>query len=253
MLCICLLALYGMHHRWPPMVVAVITGLGTATRSVGVALIPVFALYLIADCEARRGRLRHGCWITLWLRGIALIVLSCWGLAAFSLFQGFAFGDPQLFIKASALWYERHLGDAGGQLAGLLSLEPIRAVYSADSPCYWGRHAPHNDPLMNLYFWNPLYVTGAALLVGIGVAKRWLDRYEIVLSIGLLLIPYVMIGSRMCMTSQARYASIVFPAYIVLGRLLLNVPRALVCSGLIVSGALMVSYAVLFASWYSVL
>ncbi len=50
--------------------------------------------------------------------------------------------------------------------------------------------------------------------------KKWLTGPEIVLSFFLLAIPYVTRAYEMCMASHARFAAVVFPAYIVLGRLL---------------------------------
>ena len=47
---------------------------------------------------------------------------------------------------------------------------------------------------------------------------------EIVLSAALLAIPYVTRAYEMCMASHARFAVVVFPAYIVLCRLLGSLP-----------------------------
>ena len=58
------------------------------------------------------------------------------------------------------------------------------------------------------------------MLVFIGARKSWLTGPEIVLSLLLLAIPYVTRAYEMCMASHARFAAVVFPAYIVLGRLL---------------------------------
>ena len=43
-----ILCLYGMERRWPLVVIALLIGLTTAARLVGVALIPPFILHVCA-------------------------------------------------------------------------------------------------------------------------------------------------------------------------------------------------------------
>jgi hypothetical protein len=65
------------------------------------------------------------------------------------------------------------------------------------------------------------------VLVGVGAKRRWLSSKECTLSALLLLIPYVTQAYRTCMASEARCASVVFPAYIVMGHLLWPIPAPL--------------------------
>jgi hypothetical protein len=58
----------------------------------------------------------------------------------------------------------------------------------------------------------------------LGWRKRWLNAYEISLSAGLLLIPYVTRGYDFGMCSQGRFAAVCFPMYLVMGRLLAAMP-----------------------------
>ncbi len=79
-------------------------------------------------------------------------------------------------------------------------------------------------PLVSLHFFEPLYFVAAIVLVYVGALKRWLNGYEITLAISLLLIPYVTKGYEQTMASQARYTTVVFPIYIVLGNIMARAP-----------------------------
>jgi hypothetical protein len=52
------------------------------------------------------------------------------------------------------------------------------------------------------------------------------------------------------MASQDRYASVVFPAYIVMGHLPAHLPKLVSGYLLFCSGLLMGAYAALFSLWY---
>ena len=95
---------------------------------------------------------------------------------------------------------------------------------------------------------NPIYFVGTAALVGAGAWKRWLTRYEILVSVPLLLIPYVTKGFDNGMLSHGRFAAVVFPAYIVVGHLLAKLPREVAISLLALSGFLMGIYAAEYAA-----
>jgi hypothetical protein len=103
--------------------------------------------------------------------------------------------------------------------------------------------------------WNPLgiaAVVGLAtvVLVVIGARRRWLNARELLLSAGLLLMAYGLQASRACMSSHARYASVVFPVYIVLGQLLHRAPAPLAAALLAISGLMLGIYSAMFVSWY---
>ena len=80
-----------------------------------------------------------------------------------------------------------------------------------------------------------MFFCGTAALVAVGAWKRWLSTPEVLLSVGLLAIPYFTRAYEMCMESQGRFAAVVVPAYIVLGRLLAALPRPLAWLALAVS------------------
>lgn len=251
-----LIALLGMEWRWPSFWIALVIGLATGTRSVGVALVPVFALYVWQRMRSGQdgqasGRRGVGCrhWLAWSARVGMLLPVCCWGLLAYVLFLGLAFGEPWAFVKSQAHWNERVV-TLGDRVVGLFSLEPFRAVYDAASACYWGRVAPRENALFNLKAANPVYFSATVCLVGLGVWKRWLNLREVVLAGGLLAVAYWFQASRACMTSQARYASAVFPVYLVLGHLLQRAPAPLSAGLLAISGLLLGIYAMMFVSWY---
>ena len=74
-----LLALYGMERRWHPLWLALIIGLATASRTVGVALVPVLAFYLWQSGGGARRFVVRCAW---------LLPLSCGGLARTSAISG---------------------------------------------------------------------------------------------------------------------------------------------------------------------
>ena len=270
-LLVALLALYGMERNWGLLVIAWIIGLATAARTVGVALVPVFGLYLWqrlrqveasgvpaqgqSDCLTPSGHtstLAQGARRALgsWLVPFTLLLpICCWGLLGYVLFQWAAFSEPLAFVKTQAHWNERPL-DLQEQLTGAVTLEPIRAVYDPSSSCYWARVPPEGNLLFNLKAANPVYFLGAVALVGLGAYKRWLNGRELLLAAGLLLIPYCLQGARACMEGQARYAAAVFPAYIVLGHLLHRVPPAVAAASLALSALVLAIYSAMFVSWY---
>ncbi|HEX2974132.1 MAG TPA: mannosyltransferase family protein [Tepidisphaeraceae bacterium] len=269
------LAMHGMRRNWPLVVIALIIGAATATRSVGVALLVPFALHLWkwsglngssagnasravdgqSDGRQRSPDSPRSDWRNrahrFVMQGLLLIPLACWGLVLFMGYQLWAFGDPLVFAKGQVAWYERSVPESRLDRAlDLITLEPVLAVYTPESPCYWAKRAPRNDALLNMNFANPILFVGTFVLVVVGGLKGWLDRPELALSVALLAIPYVLQSNRMGMTSHARYASVVFPAYIVMGHLLSRLPKLVSGYLLFCSGLLMGAYAALFSLWY---
>jgi hypothetical protein len=195
---LCMLALYGIKRGWRPWVIALVCGAATATRPVGVALLLPLAWYLWTE----RLRNRHD--FGAILKSGLLCALACGGLLAYMAYQQAAFGDALAFAKTQKHWT---MGDApsGNKLLALFTLEPIWSVYVPDSPGYWAKKVPTIEPLFNLQAANPIY-------------------FEVLLSIGLIAIPYVTRSYEMCMASQGRFVAAVFPMYIVMGELLRRIP-----------------------------
>ena len=109
---------------------------------------------------------------------------------------------------------------------------------------------PRRLSICNMQFCNPVYFIAAAVLLAIGVRAGWIDRRELLLAAALLLIPYFTIAHKNAMASCARYAMVVFPAFIVLGHIFMRLPCWLVGLACAVLGSLMAVYAALFAAQY---
>lgn len=251
-----LIALLGMERGWRPVWIALVIGAATGTRSVAVALVPVFAMYLWRRMRSEEAGQENGLgglacrqWLAWSARVSVLLPACCWGLLAYMAFLWFVFGEPLAFVKTQSYWTERSM-DLGQRVLGLLTLEPLRATYDPSGPCYWGRVPPRGNPLFNLKAANPVYFLAAVALIALGARKRWLTAPEVLLSMGLLGIPYCLQASRMGMTGQARFAAVVFPVYLVLGQLLQRMPAPLAAALLAISGLFLAVYSAMFASWY---
>lgn len=249
-----LLAMLGMQREWKPLRVALVIGFATATRSAGVALLPVFWWWLWGRppaCQRDQGRLEaYPTWRYAALQGAVLLPVCVWGLLAYMTFLYVSFGEPLAFMQTQHHWDERSIAGLGDKVWKLITLEPFWAVYLPSSPCYWGRVPPHDNPLFNLKFWNPIYVLLTIGLVILGALRRWLNGREVLLAVGLLAIPLWFQATRSCMMSQARYASVIFPVYIVMGQILTRLPGPLVGMLCAISGLMLGVYSALFVSWY---
>jgi len=245
------LAMWLMQRNANTAAVALVTGAATAARPVGVALVPVFLLWLWQRAAAGRSRVGgegDGNGFRMW-NGLWLVPLSVWGLAAYVAYQQSVFGEGLAFLNAQSEWTQRPGAPLGRELAALATLEPIWSVYVPTSYAWWGNWDPQRNPLFSLQFANPIYFMIAAALVAAGAWKRWLTSREVLLSVLLLGIPYATHSYRAVMMGHGRYAAIVFPAFIVLGRLLAGAPRAVGPGVSMVCGFLLAAYAALFVAW----
>jgi hypothetical protein len=241
LLLLCVTTLYGLERKWPPLLVALVVGLATASRPVGVVLLAPLLVRVWQDSPSARG---------FALRCAYLVPVACWGLLGFMLYLWAAFGDPLEFVASQAMWQNRPPGLPGGRLLALATLEPVWSVFSPSSACYWRYREPARSPWLSLYVANPVtfVLTGALLLVG--ARRRWLSAYEGALAAPLLLIPYVTKGYEMCMAGTARYCAAVLPFYLVLGALLWRVPRWLAVGLLLVGLVFLAAYSAKFALWH---
>jgi hypothetical protein len=270
-LVLAVLCMFGMEREWRPVVIAGIVGLATASRSVGVALVPVFWVYVWARDETRphplplsrerergeesthpralsrereRGVLRRLAPV------VCLTPVALWGLLAYMAFQYAEFGEPLAFAKTQSHWRVRPAVAWGDKALSLASWEPIWSAYMSSWPGYVGQFRGTPPTWCNLQMANPLFFVAAAALVGFGARKRWLSAAEILLGGGLLLIPYVTRGFDTCMASQGRFAAVVFPVYLVLGRLLCGAPLVVSVGVFGLSAVYLAIYSALFAAGY---
>jgi hypothetical protein len=236
-----ILSLYGMERRWSLLTVAFIIGLATATRPVGVGVIAPLLLYMWGRSSTRMIFVGN-C--------VCIMPIACWGLIAFMFYQCGHFGDPLAFAKSHATWRVRPLARFVDKLLALETLEPIWSVFVPSSPCFSKRSEPSNSLLFNPAIFNRMWFVLAVILAVVGKYKRWLSSYELALVASLLFIPYVGRGYEMCMASMARFTSVAFPIYLVLGNLLWRMPAPLAAGILSISSLLLGIYAALFAASY---
>lgn len=233
------LVLYGMIRQWPVVVIALVVGAATATRPVGVGLIPVLMLHVW-----HRSRFH---WAFL-ARAAILSPIACWGIAAYMGFLYLELDDPLAFAHAQDAWQLRPPSSLVERLLSLATLEPIWSMFDPTSPGY--RSMREHHALFSLRLVDPLFFLGAVALTATGAFKRWLSDYEIITALFLLLIPYTTNGYEQYMRSMGRYASAAFPVYFVLGHLLSRIPAPLVSAFAGLSGFLLGAFSALFAAWY---
>lgn len=239
-----LVGMWGIQRGWRPVWIALFIGLASGTRFVGIALLPPFLWYLWNQSPSR---------LRFWLSATPLSVLSLSGLLAFMLYQQIEFGDALAFAKTQADFAKHRTEFSLAEFGNLLIGKPIWATYVPGNPVSWLAHDNvYINPVFSLNFANPIYWLFAWVLIGIGVYRRWLTKYEVLLSAGLLLIPYLTVASMNGMRSQGRYAAVVFPCYIVMGKLLSSVDpvtRTIVCCAMAIGLFL---YSAMFVAGYAI-
>jgi hypothetical protein len=237
------LGLYGMERRWPLAVIALLVGAASAVRAVGVALAPAFVVHLWQ--RSPRPTAFAG-------RAAVLGPVACWGIVAYMVYQQAAFGDPLVFYHSEIGFRLRPEESLGRKLLSDVTLEPIWSVFDPSAPGYWQQADYQWNPLFSLSVANPLYLLGAVVLLAVGVRKRWLTGPEITAALFLLLIPYVSKGGALYMAAMARFVAVVFPLYIILGRLLARIPAPLAAACAALSAFFLGAYSALFAAWHAV-
>lgn len=238
-LLLAIISLLAMQRRAPAWVAAGLVGAATAARPVGVALLAPLAIFLW-DTRASNAK------------GLARVVLftaiGCWGIVGYIIFQWRAFDEPWAFVVVQRHWGMRHAPSLAAKAWALATLEPVAAVYDAGSSVFWDGYDHEASPFFSLQFANPVLFIGALASITIGAARRWLDRYELAAALPLVLIPYVTRGYEMGMGSMGRFMAVVFPIYLVAGRLLARLPQELAGALLCVSACWLATLAALYAS-----
>ena len=185
-----------------------------------------------------------------WLRVFLGCRAACWGLAAYMLFLYLAFGNALAFAQTQQHWEQRPAIPLAERLGMELLLEPIDCVYDPSCPCHLLHQGEDPSPLFSMYYGNPVFFLLFGAFLAFGAMKGWLNRAELWAGTALLLFSYLSKGYSNCMCSQARFASTVFPVYIVMGKILERLPGPVV--GMIVglSGFFLGAYSALFVRWY---
>lgn len=237
-----ILLMIGFLRRWPLPALALLSGVISATRPVGVAATAAFLWYVVAD------RSFGGC-VRRILIALAYAPIGIWGLLGYMAYQYVVFDAPFAFAQTQENWTRGIPGppELLEKVDGLLSFEPLWGCYVPGSPRYWGRFGSDNF-LFNWAFWNPILFVGAFFLVVYGALKSWLTGPEVVLGLGLLAIPYLTRAYEMSMAAHGRFAAVVVPAYVVLGGLLSQWPEWAVRVVFVILAAMLTLWTALFAS-----
>jgi hypothetical protein len=236
-----LLVFWGIRRRWSLIVLAALVGLATATRAVGVALIP--ALVLVA-WRRSNGLLGFAARLSY------VLPIAAWGILGYTAYLYAEFGDPLAFAQTQTHWRLHPPASPGMRAVALATLEPIRTLYNPDGPAYATALGQSHNLLYSLRAADSFYFLGAVLLVAIGAIRGWITGYETLTAAGLILIPYATIGYEQYMQSMGRYSSVVLPVYLVLGRILCGIPAPVCAAIAAVSGFFLGVYAAMFAAWY---
>jgi len=237
------LCLYGMERRWPLLILALLVGFATATRPVGLALLPPFVLHVWHRSASRQ---QFGIRLT-WL-----LPLSLWGIAAYMGYQWLTFGEPLAFFKTQGNWRVYRPSSLSEKASALVTLKPVWGNFDPSSPGYWLRHTVYPNPFASLSFMNPLFFVAGSIFIVIGFCRRWLSAYEILLACFLLLIPYVASSYEIHMAGMGRFVAAMFPLHLVLGQIFARLRGSLAALLLSVSACFLTLYAALFAAWYQV-
>jgi hypothetical protein len=233
-LLICLLFLLGLQRGWPLLVVALIAGLASASRPVGVGLLVPLLVYSWRRSPSRRAFLTRTALASL---------VGCWGLLAYAAFLYAQFGDPLVFAKAQAHWgSDSH--SLTTKVLALASYQPIWDIFLRAPDAEWS--------MFNWELVNPAYFIASVAIFVFGKWRSWLNTYEALLAGVLLSIPYLTRAYEMSMGSHARFAAVIFPLYLVLGEGLARLPVIVAAALLGISAFFLGAYSALFVGGYPV-
>jgi hypothetical protein len=176
-------------------------------------------------------------------RVVLSVPIACSGLFAYAVFLYAQFGDPLVFAKTQIHW-GRVSPSLTTRMLALLSYQPIWEVFLWQPAAGW-----------SVFAWeqvNPLYFAASSALIVFGAWRGRLNVYETSLAAMLLFIPYWTRGYEMNMASSARFASVVFPVYLVVGDWLARFPPAVSAIALGISTFFLGAFSALFAAGYPI-
>jgi len=229
-----LVFLRGVQREWSLPVLALIAGLASACRPVGVGLLAPLLIYAWR-CSPRCR--------TFLARTALYAPLACWGLFAYAAFLYFQFDEPLAFAKIQVHW-GRVAPSWTVKMLALLSYQPIWEVFLWQPVAGW-----------SVFAWeqvNAVYFAVSAILILFGIWQRRLNVYETSLAVMLLLIPYLTRAYEMNMASSARFAAVAFPVYLIVGEGLARLPPAVSAAVLGISAFLLGAFSALFAGGHPV-
>jgi hypothetical protein len=237
-----LATLFAIRLEKPLLLIAALIGLATATRPVGVALGPVFVLHLWNVSRSKTD---------FFLKSLIYGPICLSGLIAYMTYLGWIFSDPFAFAQTQKHWAMQHdITSLGDRLWCLITLQPLTDNFDPENPAYFGR--PRNGLVdwLNIRLINVAYFLLAVGMITVGSIKKWLTRDEIILSLFLLLIPLCTNGIVQGLTSHARFIAVIFPIYIVMGRLLYKMGWQGSTLVFCFMAIFLFIYSTQFAAWY---
>ena len=200
---------------------AILAGLAVATRSSGIALLPVLLWELWRHRSPRR----------FVIEAVPLSITATSGLWLYAIYLGIAFGSPLAFSDGQAAFHENTTMSA--RLVSALLLEPFRKLNLADiSPAGF-------DQWFLLIF---------IALIGYAWLAR-INRGMILFAAVVLALPYLTLcGGPAGFTSMARFNIVSFPLFVAMA--LLTGQRQWAVTGIVgIFGGMLLMYASLFAQW----
>jgi hypothetical protein len=220
-----------------PVVVAAICGALTGVRSAGVAAAPVALIYAWVHRASTGSRA---------LNVSSTLALCAWGLALFAWRMNRDFGDPLAFVHAQEAFDPAHR-TLSEQCWSLATLGPLRRLLDPTSNGYGVPRYPGVLGVFSNQIGDALCWLVFAMLIAVGGWKRWLNWQELLLAVLLFAFSTWFQADRSDMACQGRYMSVIFPAYIVAGRLLAAARWEARLGIAAVAAGLYVNYTVNFA------
>ncbi len=240
-----MLMLLGLRKGWPSGWLSLIAALAMLTRPVGIALwVCLLWSRRQTICESTlKPQYRIMNVVKLVIPALVCVGLWCgWS----RLYMGTWFP----FIDAQRAWQMRWHGTSVWLWKSLL-FEPLTSPWNSAHSGFWQYFAPASL-LGNYVAWNwIMWVIIVSVLI-FGYRRRWLNSEELLLSFLLIAIPYLLQGYRTCFISQARYASMALPFYLLVGRALADWPRDARTLVLVLSTLLLFVFAAQYGAGYYV-
>jgi len=182
----------------------------SATRAVGIALLPALLLKYLEKIEFDFTKIK--------LNVIYLLIIPM-GILSYMFFLYIKFGDPLLFLKVQRMW-GRHIFNFSPHLHAL-------------------SHLPRNYPDILYLFYLVLTIFFGYLLWPI---FRYLGTSYAILSLCLISIPFIT-----GLESMGRYLSVIFPNFIIMGYVI-NTKKS--CYSIyILFTILLIGFSIFFSHW----
>ena len=216
---------------------AIAAGAATAVRPTGISVSAALAceLYMRGEFVYAPKAARATC----------QVLLSLWGIVAYSLFLWMRFGNPLCFAVTQRHWNMCPTVGITEKAIILLSGEPLWGVVHPSSPEYWKQFC-ELPAWESLQFANPFYFAAAIVLCFLGWRHRLLTPSEITYVAACLLIPYATRSYEMACSSHARFATAAFPVFIVAGHYLSQYSLCILSAILVVALSMFYIYATRF-------